>query len=737
MAERYSTYGRQVRLNQRIQAPPDIDQAYSREVRKSAQDLSQRAEQVKNFAFKRGAENAQREGAAAGASDPTATLAQYGGERPGDIYGQAAFDAANKIGGVQVEAKAREAIGNAYINAKKTQQDPNDFQASLGAIIGGYTSALEDMDPLTAARTRAKLESYARSAFLDRSADAIREQQKALDGDATSITDSMLEQAGLMGQVPTAGGDKEINAAIANYKDSMAGLGQAPKATQAYIAKAKNRYHEARIRREFRDAKDKGAFLDKFRKDRKTGKGLARGIDDLRIEVLTSAFETDIRQAGALRSAKISDLNREINSRLSILADGGHIGDDDMDELRKMAVQLGDQNSVERIDFLEKENAEQGTIGQGGSDALRRAADTAAGQIQALVNAGQTTPEYLVKKEKRLRGAAKATRKREILDPLAALHQAHRLDTPVSPSVLDMADPAKLSDHISANKNASLFYGVDTVYLSQETIDKLKTVFSKSNPDIATQAVLVESITQAAGRDAPQVFAQIATQTDATDLALIGSLGNKRIAAEYLEGRLAIASGAKLNLSNTEPTILRTDITALVGQSLKEKPGLVGDIEQTARAIYISRHGNEEYDKEKLENIVHEVVGGSDKGKSAVGGIIEYGDDKIILPRNHVRDEDAFEATIEAITDDDLNALSETHGTPVYENKLTGELMPITVNMFSGLKLESYGSGLYTLRDARGNLAARRVRQFDGEGNELPSSVAPIPYVLDLNRLTR
>ena len=134
---------------------------------------------------------------------------------------------------------------------------------------------------------------------------------------------------------------------------------------------------------------------------------------------------------------------------------------------------------------------------------------------------------------------------------------------------------------------------------------------------------------------------------------------------------------------------------------------------------------------------MHEIVGGSDKGKNAVGGIIEYDDDRIILPRNHVRDESAFKATIEGITDDDLNALDETHGTPVYENKLTGELMPITASMIPGLKLENYGSGLYTLRDTRGNLVARRVRSFDDDGNELPSDIAPIPYVLDLNELTR
>ena len=301
MAPRYRTYERQVSLNQPIEVPPNIDQAAMREARRGYGELAQRAQQVQNFAFKRAEQTAISEGTAAGSQNPEQVLAQYGGQRPTTIYGQAAFDAANKIGSVQLEAKAREAIGNAYIESKRTKQDPNDLQAGLKAIIGGYTSALEDLDPLTAARTRAKLQSYARSAFLDRSADAIKEQQKVLDGDATFITDSMFEQSGLMGQVATAGGDREFKAAMAAYKDSMEGLGQTPKSIQANIAKAKNLYHIARVRREFRDAKDKGAFLEKFRKDRKTGKGLARGIDDLRIESLTSSFESDIVQADRLR----------------------------------------------------------------------------------------------------------------------------------------------------------------------------------------------------------------------------------------------------------------------------------------------------------------------------------------------------------------------------------------------------------------------------------------------------
>ncbi len=733
MAPRYPTYQRQVRLNQPIEVPPNIDQAAMREAGKMYGELAQRAQQVTNFAFKRAEQTAISEGTRAGSQNPEQVLAQYGGERPTDIYGQAAFDAANKIGGVQLEAKAREAIGNAYINAKKTKQDPNDLQAGLGAIISGYTSALEDMDPLTAARTRAKLESYARSAFLDRSADAIKEQQKVLDGDATFITDSMFEQSGLMGQVATAGGDKEFKAAMAAYKDSMEGLGQTPKAIQANIAKAKNVYHIARVRREFRDAKDKGAFLDKFRKDRKTGKGLARGIDDLRIESLTISFERDIVQAERLRTAKIRDINSQINDGFDILTKNGSISDKDIDEFRKQAGDVGDAALMKRVDFLERENNELKDIGRGGSDAMLRAADEARVTIEAARRAGKTTPEYLLDKEKRLRKAAEARRKLEERDPMAAAAAANGAPTMPMLSVADIIrDPQNLKDHIRANLNASGLYDVAPVYLTQDTISKLKVAFEKTSTDFETQAALVSSIQEAAGPLAPRVFAQIASQTEASDLAHVGALMNPEVSKAYFRGRQAILSRTEVD----EPLqgSMKNDLNKLLGASMQLKPGLYGDLLATSEAVYLARHAGERYDKAKYENIVHELVGGRFTGKNAVGGLIEHKGRALILPRDFTRDDDAFESAFDSITDVSLRSVATERGAPVFINPRTGDPEVINAQMLKGLNLMPYGAGLYVLTDSAGNHAAAGDLVTLPDGSTF-YELRRDPYVLDFSKV--
>jgi len=746
MAPRYSTYTRQVRLNQRIQAPPDIDQAAMRETRRGYGELAQRAEQVKNFAFKRGAENAQREGAAAGASDPTATLAQYGGERPGDIYGQAAFDAANKLGGVQVEARAREAIGNAYINAKKTKQDPNDFQAGLGAIIGGYTDALEDMDPLTAARTRAKLESYARSAFLDRSADAIREQQKVLDGDATSITDSMLEHSGLMGQVATAGGDKEFNAAMAAYKDSMEGLGQTPKVIAANIAKAKDRYHVARARREFRDSKDKFAYIKKFREDRKTGKGSVRGINDWRLETLANNFEVEIRQADRLRVSNINATNGDIKSYFKILSNNGSIGENDLDELEKTARDLGDPALIANVEFLRRENTQLQDLGRGGSSEVQRAADITNAKIEAAKTAGKTTPQYLLDKAKRLTTRAKAMRSHEETDPLAAMHRAHRQPGKPELTYGDMIVPDNMKEHIAANLNASRFYNVPNVYLTQDTLAKLKDAFSATSNNYDLQAALASSIATAAGPDAARVFSQIATETEATEIAHIGALGNPTTTTAFFKGRAVLKSSTTVNelLKGT----MKEDLDKILGASLKMKPSLYGDLHEMGEAVYVARHGRERYDKEKYENIIHELVGGRRAGTKATGGLVKYKGQTLILPPSFARSDDAFKSAIENITDEKLLNASRDGGItgtgmPVFVNPRTGVIEPLSAKrIIDGLNIMPYGAGLYVLEDGNGMHAATGdLIQFEnGEVAYQLRETSPgeiSPYVLDLMRVTQ
>jgi hypothetical protein len=60
----------------------------------------------------------------------------------------------------------------------------------------------------------------------------------------------------------------------------------------------------------------------------------------LRIESLTSSFESDIVQAERLRTAKIRDIRSQIDNGFDILTKNGSISDKDIDEFRKQAGDL-------------------------------------------------------------------------------------------------------------------------------------------------------------------------------------------------------------------------------------------------------------------------------------------------------------------------------------------------------------------------------------------------------------
>ena len=147
-------------------------------------------------------------------------------------------------------------------------------------------------------------------------------------------------------------------------------------------------------------------------------------------------------------------------------------------------------------------------------------------------------------------------------------------------------------------------YDVAPVYMTQDTISKLKVAFEKTSTDFDTQAALVSSIQEAAGPLAPRVFSQIASQTEASDLAHVGALMNPEVMEAYFKGRQAIASGTRVD----EPLqgSMKNDLNAMLGASMQLKPGLYGDLLATSEAVYLARHAGERYDKDKYENIVHE-----------------------------------------------------------------------------------------------------------------------------------
>ena len=188
MARRYPTYDDSGgSFSPRIVSPGKTDFAAERATANLANTVSQGADRVIKFAFEKGKQTAVSEGAAAGAADPQGTLQQYGGRRPtGNIYEGAAFDAAVRLGSVKIQTDAREAMSNAFIEATKNKTDSATLRAQLDAIREGYSTSLENLDPVSAATVNQKLSGFALTLFNQSANQEIKRAEE--EARSTSVT---------------------------------------------------------------------------------------------------------------------------------------------------------------------------------------------------------------------------------------------------------------------------------------------------------------------------------------------------------------------------------------------------------------------------------------------------------------------------------------------------------------------------------------------------------------------
>lgn len=278
MAPRYPTYQRSAQLSASIVTPPNIDQAALREQAKGYASMAEGADRVMNFAFKEGEKRAKSRGTASGAADPTGTLEQFGGQRPvSNFEQQAAFDAAVGLASVEIETEARVAMQQTMLRYQKDKGNPQDLQQELDDIREGYAAAVDDLDPLSAAKLNAKLTAAGQSLFLNYSADDLRVQEKERQAQGVTLYADAKRQADILGR--QTGSDDDLATMLAYYTDSAEQLGQT--GTPAFargIETIKNDFHIARVRGAFEKSNDKEKFIEEFRDDLDKGTGLARGL---------------------------------------------------------------------------------------------------------------------------------------------------------------------------------------------------------------------------------------------------------------------------------------------------------------------------------------------------------------------------------------------------------------------------------------------------------------------------
>lgn len=349
MAERYPTYQRSARLNANIVTPPNVDNAALRQAAKGYQQIGQAADRVVNFALKRGEEQAISRGKAQGALDSSASIEAYkdtGGE---NSYERAAYAAAVGISSAQVETKARAEMATALFEWKKNKGDPDELQQRLASIRDGYAEAIGDLDPVTGASLRDKLQGVSNAAFVDYSGDYLKTQNEKLNAGRLSTLDSVREQADVLARAGVENFDAQLDVVLGAYAETALASGQAPDALELDIQKLRRGANIARVRgsfdREFADGQ--GAdFLKRFDDDVGKRKGVARGLNEASIKTLRSEITAKIRgEAASLRNVA-TQVKGDARALLGVVGNGDTPGEKDVASVVARARQSGDPDAI-------------------------------------------------------------------------------------------------------------------------------------------------------------------------------------------------------------------------------------------------------------------------------------------------------------------------------------------------------------------------------------------------------
>tara|TARA_R110000772_G_scaffold179798_1_gene291126 strand:+ start:1908 stop:4190 length:2283 start_codon:yes stop_codon:yes gene_type:complete len=657
MAPRYPTYQRSAELSASIVTPPNIDQAALREEAKGYASMAEGADRVMNFAFKEGEKRAKSRGTASGAADPTGTLEQFGGQRPvSNFEQQAAFDAAVGLASVEIETEARVAMQQTMLRYQKDKGNPQDLQQELDDIREGYASAVDDLDPLSAAKLNAKLTAAGQSLFLNYSADDLRVQEKERQAQGVTLYADAKRMADTLGR--QTGSDDDLATMLAYYTDSAEQLGQT--GTPAFargIETIKNDFHIARVRGAFEKSNDKETFIEEFRDDLDKGTGLARGLFEgdkktLGNEQLTwmrgdlAAKKRAATEDKARLRADIRDTGSDVREINKLVGQNFEQGREKIARLVKRATDTGDIE-LERDALALQANVATMSYFRKASPMAIRAAATA---FEKQANADQDVNSFEASRITMLRKMADAAEAG--LNKTADYHNEVNPEAPFAPIT---PDPNSMQSRVEAADDFAVSMGLQRAqtYLTTGEADYYGERLADSNTN--EQIAIFTQLYAGFGKATPTVMQQIAKSNPIA--ARIGGMtyasGDVDFARQTLNGFNAMNPGPGLPREtlekDTKDMIGAQIATVMSGMPGGGPGGERGSMQATAEAAVIgSRIAGAELDvsdPDVVEKLVNQTLGAKYVNGEQFGGAANYSGRSVMVP-NSVRAEGGLEDLI-------------------------------------------------------------------------------------------
>jgi hypothetical protein len=653
MAPRYPTYQRSAQLSASIVTPPNIDQAALREQAKGYASMAEGADRVMNFAFKEGEKRAKSRGTASGAADPTGTLEQFGGQRPvSNFEQQAAFDAAVGLASVEIETEARVAMQQTMLRYQKDKGNPQDLQQELDDIREGYASAVDDLDPLSAAKLNAKLSAAGQSLFLNYSADDLRVQEKERQAQGEALFADAKREADTLGR--QTGSDDDLATMLAYYTDSAEQLGQT--GTPAFarrIETIKNDFHIARVRGAFEKSGDKETFIEEFRDDLDKGTGLARGLFEADKKTLGNEQLTWMRgdlaakrraatEHKAQLRADIRDIGSDVREINKLVGQNFEQGREKIARLVKRATDTGDKE-LERDALALQANVATMSYFRKASPMAIRAAATA---FEKQANADRDVNPFEASRITMLRKMADAAEAG--LSKTADYHNEVNPEAPFAPIT---PDSRSMQSRVEAADDFAVSMGLQRAQTYLTTGEANFYGDRLADSDTNEQIAIFTQLYAGFGKATPTVMQQIAKSNPIA--ARIGGMtyasGDVDFARQTLNGFNAMSPGPGL----PGQTLEKENSDVIEAEIARVMPNMPGDeyarVLRTAEAAVIgSRIAKAPLDVGKLdvvEKLVNQVLGAKYVNGEQFGGAANYSGRSVMVP-NSVRAEGGLEDLI-------------------------------------------------------------------------------------------
>ena len=682
MAERYPTYQRSAKLNANIVTPPNVDNAALRQAAKGYQQVGQAADRVVNFALKRGEEQAISRGKAQGALDSSAAIEAYkdtGGE---NSYERSAYAAAVGVSSAQVETKARAEMATALFDWKKNKGDPDELQQRLASIRDGYAEAIGDLDPVTGASLRNKLQGVSNAAFVDYSGDYLKQQNEQLNADRLSTLNSVTEQVDILGRADVQDFDGELDLVLGAYKETALASGQAPDALELDIQKLRRGANIARVRgsfeREFADGQG-AEFLQRFDDDIGKRKGVARGLNEASIKTLRSEITAKIRGEAAGRKNVATQVKGDARALLRVVGNGDTPGEKEVASVVARAQQSGDQDAIRLATQLQAGIEVSTSI-----DTMSiSAAEAYLAEITSAYNADDDINEVesailkLMKKRVSSKQTAMGTDQVELYDRQNPKNPLPGINPQMSAGValfMSTGGDANLATapgtplyerkrKIDAMASGSEY---DPLYLSGSEIKQFDAFFQDPNVSAEEKLASVVGLRRAFGDDASTVLNQLDAGQGKTWVHAAAVAEKSGNAAFFRDVITALMVPDELKV----PAVVERGVAAEISRELTSafNPGDQAQAVSTAKLAYTARlnaGATEDTEGALWRKTLQESFGATfdDRGDHISGGVSEIGGAPMILsPHMTLAEADALDDNLSGLTRDKLVEIRRANG---------------------------------------------------------------------------